>query len=116
MAIKWDNTQKVTHAVNEMYKSSLFGEKQMMEWEDKNDVNKTWGACKMFFKKYYELKKCYSNTRPGRMGFESEANVADKIEMESNELKSYLDGLSDATRVDKEQMNQMASTNEAMVE
>ena len=50
----------------------------MMEWEDKNDVNKTWGACKMFFKNYYELKKRYSNARPDRIGFESAENVADK--------------------------------------
>ena len=88
----------------------------MMEWEYKDDVKKTWGACKMFFKKYYELKKCYSNTKPGRMGFKSAANVADKSEIESDKLKNYLDGLSNSTRSDKEQMNQMASTNEAMVE
>ena len=59
----------------------------MMEWEVKDDVNKMLGACNMFFKKYYELKKRYSNARPGMMGFESAANVADKIEMESEELK-----------------------------
>ena len=53
MAIKWDDTQKFTQAVDEMYEGSLFDEKQMMEWDDKDDVNKTWRACKMFFKKYY---------------------------------------------------------------
>ena len=88
----------------------------MIEWEDKEDVNETWGACKMFFKKYYELKKRYSNAMPGRMGFESATNVAEKIEMESNKLKHFLDGLSDTTRADKEQINQMASTHEEMVE
>ena len=50
------------------------------------------------------------------MGVESASNMADKIEMESDELKNYLDGLSDATRADKEQMNQMALTNKAIVE
>ena len=55
----------------------------------------------MFFKKYYELKKRYSNARPGWMEFESAENVLDRIKMESNELKSYLDGLSNATRADK---------------
>ena len=35
----------------------------------------------MFFKKYYKLKKRYSNARLDRMGFESVANMADKIEM-----------------------------------
>ena len=50
------------------------------------------------------------------MGFESASVVADRIKMESDELKNYLDRLSDTTRADKEQMNQMASTNKAMVE
>ena len=32
------------------------------------------------------------------------------------QAKNHLDGLIDATRADKEQMNQIASTNEAVVE
>ena len=70
----------------------------------------------MFFKKYYKLKRRYSKAKTGRMVFESAANVADKSEIESDELKNYLDGISNTTAADKEQMNQMASTNEAMVE
>ena len=50
------------------------------------------------------------------MGFESAANVADKSEIESNDLRNYLDVLSNATRAEKEQMNQTDSTNEEMVE
>ena len=50
------------------------------------------------------------------MGLKSAASVADKSEMDSDDLKNYLDRLNDATRADKEQMNKMASTNEAMVE
>ena len=30
MAIKWDNTQKVTQAVDKMYNSNLYDKKQMM--------------------------------------------------------------------------------------
>ena len=116
MAIKWDETQNITQAVDKIYNSSLFDEKQMMSWEDKYDVNKTWGACKMFLKRYYELKKRYSNAKPGRIGFKSAVNVADKSKIVINELKNFLDGLSDSTRADKEQMNQMTSTNKAMVE
>ena len=98
MEIKWYDTQKVTQAVDEMYNSSLFDKKQMMEWEDKDDVNKTWGVCKMLFKKYYELKKRYINAKTDRMGFKSAVNVADKSEIESDELKNYLGGLRYATR------------------
>ena len=116
MAIKWDDTPKVTQGVEKMYNTSLFDKKQMMEWEDKDKFNKTLGPCKIFFKNYDELNKLYSNARLDMMGFESAENVADKIETESDELKNYLNRLSDATRADKEQMNQMALTNEAMVE
>ena len=31
MTIKWDDTQKITQAVDEMYNSSLFDKKQVME-------------------------------------------------------------------------------------
>ena len=51
--------------------------------------------------KYYELKKRYSNARPGQMGFKSAVNVSDRIEMESDELKNYLDKLSGATSADE---------------
>ena len=70
----------------------------------------------MFFNKYYGLKKRYSNVSPGRMGFDSAVNATDKNETDSDKLKNHLDGIRDATRADKEQMNQMDSTNEAMVE
>ena len=116
MEIKWDDTQKFTQDIDEMYNSSLFDEKHMMEWEYKDDVNKTWGACKMFFKKYYELKKLYSNENSGRMVFKSAVNVADKSEIESDELKNHLNGLSNATKAHKEQTNQMATTKKSMIE
>ena len=99
-----------------MYNRIMFDEKHIMEWEYKDNFNKTWGACKMFFKKHYEFKKCYSNARPGRMVFESAENVVGMSKMVSNKLKNYLDGIRGATRADREQMNQMDSTNESMVE
>ena len=52
MAIKWDDTQNVTQAVDEMYNSIMFDKKQMMEQEYNENVNKTWGECEMLFKKY----------------------------------------------------------------
>ena len=46
MAIKWDDNQKVTQAMQKIYNSSFFNQKHIMEWEDKYDV-----VCKMFFQK-----------------------------------------------------------------
>ena len=101
MAIKWGDTQKFIQAVDDMYDIGLSDKKQIVEWENNDDMNKTWGACKMFFKRYYKPKKRYSTEKPGRMGFESAANVADKSKIERNELKTYLDRLSNATWADK---------------
>ena len=32
MGIAWDDTQKVTQAVDEMYSSGIFDKKQLMDW------------------------------------------------------------------------------------
>ena len=34
MGINWDDTQKVTQVVEEMYNIHIFDEIQLMEWED----------------------------------------------------------------------------------
>ena len=36
MGIVWDNTQKVTQAVDKMYASGIFDKKTLMEWEEYN--------------------------------------------------------------------------------
>ena len=41
MGINWDDTQKVTQAVEEMYNIHIFDEIQLMEWEDKAETDKT---------------------------------------------------------------------------
>ena len=53
MGINWDDTQKVTQAVEEMYNSHIFDKIQLMEWEDKAETNKTWENCRKCFKDYY---------------------------------------------------------------
>ena len=40
MGINWDDTQKVTQAVEEMYNIHIFNEIHVMEWEDKAETNK----------------------------------------------------------------------------
>ena len=59
MKITWDDTQKVTQAVEEMYNSNIFDEIQLMEWENKDDIDKTWTNCKQFFKENYKTKKTF---------------------------------------------------------
>ena len=46
MKITWDDTQKVTQTVEEMYNSNIFNGLQLMEWENKDNIDKTWTNCK----------------------------------------------------------------------
>ena len=54
MGINWDDTQKVTQDVQEMYNIHIFDEIQLMEWEDKMETDKTWETYKKLFKDYYQ--------------------------------------------------------------
>ena len=54
MGIKWDDTQKVTQAVDEMYASGIFDKKTLMEWEEYAEADKDWNQCKDFFKEFYK--------------------------------------------------------------
>ena len=56
MKITWDNTQKVTQAVKEMYNSNIFDKLQLMDWENKDNIDKTWRNCKQFFKVRYKTR------------------------------------------------------------
>ena len=72
MGIKWDDTQKVTQAVDEMYSSGIFDKKCLMEWEEYAEVDKDWKQCKDFFKSYYKKEKRFGGTQAKR--FEQAAN------------------------------------------
>ena len=40
--IEWPTSMKIMQAVNKMYDSNQFSEKDMMDWEDKEAADKTW--------------------------------------------------------------------------
>ena len=40
MDVNWDDTQKVTQAVDKIYNSDIFDEQQLMEWEEKVETDK----------------------------------------------------------------------------
>ena len=48
--IIWDESQKVTQAVDKIYSSRMFGKDKMINWEDKADTYKTWAIWKSYFK------------------------------------------------------------------
>ena len=43
--IVWPESQKLNQAVNEMYESNQFTQDNVMGWEDKQEIQKTWVNC-----------------------------------------------------------------------
>ena len=101
MGINWDNTQKVTQAVEEMYNIHIFDEIQLIDWEDKAETDKTWETCKKFFKDYYQAKKRFGITQKTNHGFESAANLN---EVKNDEMQIM------ERRHDSKHINAMANT------
>lgn len=84
MGIKWDDTQKVTQAVDEMYASGIFDKKTLMEWEEYAEADKDWNQCKDFFKEFYKKEKRFGGTQA--KGFEQAANLEIVHEEEMEEM------------------------------
>ena len=105
MKITWDDTQKVTQAVEEMYNSNIFDELQLMEWENKDDIDKTWTNRKHLFKESYKTKKRFGSTQP--TVYESAANLN---EVHKEEMKIM------ESNHNSEQINTFQETSQSMVE
>ena len=69
-----------------MYNSNIFEKIQLMEWENKDDIDKSWTNCKQFFKERYKTKKRFGRTQP--TGFELAANLTEVHEEEMKIMES----------------------------
>ena len=101
MKITWDDTQKVTQAVEEMYNSKSFDELQLMVWENKDDIDKMWTNCKQLFKDRCKTKKRFGSTQP--TGHESAANLNEVHEeeikiMESNHNSEHINAFQEKSQ------------------
>ena len=76
----------MTQAVEYMYNSNIFDKIQLMEWENKDNIDKTWTNCKQFFKERYKTKKRFGSTQP--TGFESASNLNEVDEEEMKIMES----------------------------
>ena len=57
VGINWDESQKVTQAVNRIYSSQMFGKENIIDWEDITDTDKTRATCKSYFKEIYAKQR-----------------------------------------------------------
>jgi hypothetical protein len=72
-----NDSDKVQIYVENMYVSDMFDEKEMVEWEEKEEANKDWAAAKTYFGTLYKKRMKYNSDMKARgAGFESANSFA----------------------------------------
>ena len=85
------DNQKIQIYVEQMYACEMFDDKEMTEWEDKVNADKTWAIAKRYFERLYRSKAKYSEERAARAGgYDSANSLADKTRaaMQQNKTPS----------------------------
>ena len=113
--IIWDDSQKITQNVGKMYNIGLFNMDDMIDWEDKDNVEKTWFHWQEYYTKLYSNKKHYNKVKAKNHGFENAENVGEAWTNLDDDLRLFLEVLEEAVRDDKEHIQHMSATNETMV-
>ena len=110
-AIPWPNSQKIIHAMKQMYACNTFDSRDMREWERKTPANKTWIDLQVYFGDLYQDAKKYEKATGGKHGFESAANVIEPPPATSNDeqFSQQLCDLAIAATADKEHIQQMTN-------
>ena len=108
--IEWPTSMKIMQAVNEMYDSNQFSEKDMMDWEDKPAPDKTWVHLQTYYNALWTKKQRYGGTSPRNHGYESAANVSEVTDSSDARMATNLMEVARAATADKEHIQQMSDT------
>ena len=110
--IEWPTTMKINHGVNEISNIEQFKARDMMDWEDDYDQDKTWVHSQSFFKKNCMRKTRYGSGSPLKHGIaESAANVRNEITKNLEErLSINLCKMAIADTEDKDKIQQISNT------
>ena len=72
------NTEKVQIFVEQMYECAMFNERELIEWEDEPDADKTWTAAQKYFGDLYVKKRSYQEDMKSTKGeYESASSFGD---------------------------------------
>ena len=117
LKIEWPISHKITHAVTEVTNSGIFSEDDIMDWEDKPEVDKTWVHCQTYWNKIHKKRKRFTKTKPKQLGFEGAANIEEQPpdDMQREELNQHLRDIAEAATADKEHIQQMSSTTDELL-
>ena len=107
-----DHQMKINRAINKMSNIEQLEARDVMEWQDKDDQDKTWVYCQSYFKKLWTQKTCYGRGSPRKHGFaESAANISYGLtETSAERLSVNLCEISVASTEDKEHIQKMSNT------
>ena len=109
--IPWPNSQKIIHAMKQMYACNTFDSRDMREWERKVPANKRWIDLQVYFGDLYIDAKKYEKATGGKHGFESAANVieAQPSAETTDHFSQQLCDIAIAATADKEHIQQMTN-------
>ena len=112
--ITWPTSMKITQVIDQMYASNVFSEDDMMDWEDKDDDEKTWIHLQSYFKRKWTKKRRYRGDTPKDHGFA--ANVEERENDAMDRLGTNLHEVATAATADKEHIQQMSTQNEKLLQ
>ena len=112
--ITWPTSMKITQVIDQMYASNVFSEDNMMDWEDKDDDEKTWIHLQSYFKKKWTKKQRYRGDKPKDHGFAG--NIKERENEAMDCLGTNLREVATAATADKEHIQQMSTQNDDLLD
>ena len=115
--IEWTDKQKNMKAVKEMYECNLFDQRDLRDWEKKDDGEKTWVHLQSYFTALYNDTRRYNQASGKAHGYESAANVTERKEQEGRDehWQQQLGEIAVAATADKEHIQQMTMATEDLL-
>ena len=104
---------KITQAKDKMYQSNMFSKEELMAWEEKPRVNKTWVHLRTYFKDRWTATMRYQFDTRHKHGFES-ATSAEEDRGEQR-LANNLREVAVAATANKEHIQQMTTQNDDLL-
>ena len=113
--IEWPTRMKITQAEEEMYRSDILSNEELMAWGKKNRADKMWVHLQAYFKDRWTATMRYKGNTPHKHGFEIAASAEQDRGEHTKCLVNNLCEVAVAATTDKEHIQQMTTQNDALL-
>ena len=100
----------ITQAEDEMYRSNMFTNEELMTWEEKPMADRTWVHLRTYFKDRWTATMQYQGDTPHKHGFESATSAEE--DSGENRLENNIREVVVAATADKEHIQKMTTQND----